>query len=108
MSAMSVLCSHMVAGMVMSYFFGSVVFFMCLAKGMLGNIAIWFIIIAGAIMYIVAQRVLPDSDSEDDGGLMGAAAAMTKAILNKRTAGGHLLIQFILSILMVLVYIYDW
>jgi len=105
---MSVLSSHFVAGMFMSYFFGSVVFFMCLAKGMLGNIAIWFIIIVGAVMYIVAQRVLPDSDSEDDGGLMGAAAFMTKGILNKRTAGGHLFIQFILSVLLVLVYIYEW
>jgi len=108
MAAMSVVCTHFVAGLIVSYFFGSAVFFTCLANGMLGTWALWFIIIFGAIMFVVASQHLPESDDEEDGGLMGAAAAMTKGVLNKRTAGGHLLIQLILSILLVLVYAYDW
>lgn len=108
MGAMSVLCVHFVSSLLISYFFGASIIFTCLQNGLLGNGALWFLIIVGAIMFIVATKYLPETEGEDDGGMLAAAANMTKGVLNKRTAGGHLLIQLLITILLALVVSYDW
>lgn len=106
MSAMSVVCTHFVASLITSYFFGSVLFFTCLANGLIGTYALWTIIILGAIIFIVATMVIPET--EEDAGSFDAVAAMSNGIINKRTSGSHLLIQLILSVLLVFFYAYDW
>jgi len=107
-TAMSVVCVHFVSSLMVSYFFGALVYFEVLSGALLGNGTLWFVIIFGAVMYLVAAAYLPDSDGEGEGGLFAGAAAMGKGILNKRLSTAHLIIQLILSIKVVIIYAKDW
>lgn len=108
MTAMSVLCVHFVSSLMISYFFGALVYFEVFSNALLGSAALWFIIIFGGLMYIVASVYLPNSDEEGEGGLLAAAGNMTKGVINKRLSGAHLIIQVILSIKVVIIYAKDW
>eukprot|EP00352_Strombidinopsis_acuminata_P008363 CAMPEP_0176355944 /NCGR_PEP_ID=MMETSP0126-20121128/13658_1 /TAXON_ID=141414 ORGANISM="Strombidinopsis acuminatum, Strain SPMC142" /NCGR_SAMPLE_ID=MMETSP0126 /ASSEMBLY_ACC=CAM_ASM_000229 /LENGTH=230 /DNA_ID=CAMNT_0017708815 /DNA_START=340 /DNA_END=1032 /DNA_ORIENTATION=- len=108
MTSMSVLCVHFVSSLMVSYFFGALVYFEVLSNALLGSWGLWFIIIFGAVMYLAASMYLPNSDGESEGGLLAGAANLTKGVINKRLSGAHLIIQLILSIKVVIIYAKDW
>jgi len=101
LSSMTVVCTHFTASLIVAYFFGSTVIFLTLAQGVFGSMTIWIIIGLSVVVYIAANHYLPESEEE-------SSVEIAKCVLNKRTAGGHLLIQLIITILLVLVYAYDW
>jgi len=110
LESMSVLCCHFVSALMVSYFFGGPFLLLTFKSGLLGTSLIYFIIIGAAIVFVAGFVLLEDA-KEDEGGSgfsLDALASVTTGILNKKTAGGHILINAVLAVLFLFVYAYDW
>lgn len=110
LDSMSVLCCHFVASLIASYFFGGPFILITLGHGLLGSGLTYFILVGAIVSFVAAFVLLEDaSEEESSGGLsLDAMASVTTGIINKKTAGGHILINAVLAILYLFVYAYDW
>jgi len=107
----TVLCCHFVCGLLIGYFYVSKQMFGQLYKsdlfGSFKNLSL-VMIIGGAIACFVASRVMANSGDDDETGLLGRAASLSKGIVNRRTSKGFILIQFALACALAAITFLDW
>lgn len=111
MESTTVLCCHFVSGLLIRYFYAGRQIFGMLSKsdffGSYKAITL-FTIIAGVIVYLLTMKMLADSDEEDETGLLGRAASLSKGIVNRRTSKGFIYIQFALTCALLIIQFLNW
>lgn len=107
----TVLCCHFVGSLIIGYFFVSRQIFSLFSKsdlfGSFKNLSL-FIIIGGVITCFMASRLLSNSGDDDESGILGRAASLSKGIVNRRTSKGFIYIQFALTCVLVAIQVLDW